>query len=203
MRRSSASIIYIILLAILAGVYYFLNNRPETVDSETPISTSPAVEYLFNFEDGLPSRIHIESKDGEFVEVARDAENAWAFLLPVEAPADQGSVEAIAGQVTTIRVFDHIPNLDPDAVGLDSPDYTITIQFSNHVERIIDIGVLTPTENGYYISRGDGEILIVNNSALDALIGLLTNPPYLAEEVPLLSTLEVEPSPQEPPTPQP
>lgn len=201
--RRSASIVYIILLIILAGVYYFLNNRPETVDSQTPISTSVAVEYLFNIEDGLPTRIHIESKDGENVEVARNAENAWTFLLPIEASADQGSVEAVAGQVTTLRVIDHIPNLDDSTVGLDGPEFTITIQFANNVERIIKVGVLTPTESGYYVSRGDGEILIVNNSALDALIGLLTNPPYLATETSPLSTLEVDSSLQEIATPQP
>ena len=200
MRRSS-SIIYIILLAILAGLYYFLNNRPETVDNETP--TSAVVEYLFNSEDGLPTRIHIEAQDGETVEVARDAENAWVFLQPVEAPADQGSVEAAAGQVTTLRVIDRVPNIDPGTVGLDNPYYTITIQFTNNMERIINVGVLTPTETGYYVSRGDGEILIVNNSALDALIGLLTDPPYLATETPDPSSLEVDSSLQATATPQP
>lgn len=202
MRRSS-SIIYIILLAILAGIYYFLNNRPESVDSETPISTPAAAEYLFDSEDGLPTRIRIESRDGETVEVARDAENAWAILQPVEASADQGLVEAAAGQVTTIRVIDHLPDLDPETVGLDSPDYTITIQFTSNVERIISVGVLTPTESGYYVSRGDGEILIVNNSALDALIGLLTDPPYLATETPLPTTLEADSTLQETATPLP
>ena len=201
--RRSASIIYIILLAILAGLYYFLNNRPETADSEISTSTSVAVEYLFNSEDGLPTRIHIESKDGETVEVARDEENAWALLQPIEASADQGSVEAAAGQVSTLRVLDHVPNLDGGTVGLDSPDFTITIQFTDNVERIIKVGVLTPTENGYYVSRGDGEILIVNKSALDALIGLLTDLPYLATETPPLPTLEVDSSLQETATPQP
>ena len=201
--RRSASVIYIILLAVLAGLYYFLNNRPETVDSETPTSTSVAIEYLFNSEDGLPTRIQIESQDGETVEVARDAENVWAFLQPVETSADQGSVEAAAGQVTTIRVIDHLPDLDPGTVGLDSPNFTLTIQFPSNVERIIKVGVLTPTGNGYYVSRGDGETLIVNNSALDALIGLLTDPPYLATETPPPPTLEVDTSPQETVTPQP
>jgi len=202
--RRSASIIYIVLLAILAGLYYYLNNRPpEAADSGTPSSTTVAVEYLFNFEDGFPIRIHIESKDGETVEVARDAENAWAFVLPIEAPADQGSVEAAAGQVSTIRVLDHVPNLEAGAVGLDNPDFTITIHFTSDVERKIEIGVLTPTQSGYYVSRGDGEILIVNKSALDALIGLLTDPPYLATETPPLPTLEVDSSLQETATPQP
>ncbi|HKI54032.1 MAG TPA: hypothetical protein VJ987_07885, partial [Anaerolineales bacterium] len=137
--RRSASIIYIILLAILAGLYYFLNNRPETADSEISTSTSVAVEYLFNSEDGLPTRIHIESRAGDVVEVARDAENAWALTMPVEAPADQGTVEAAAGQVSTIRVLDRVPNLPKDAVGLDDPEFMITIQFTSDVERIVKV----------------------------------------------------------------
>ncbi|HSG44114.1 MAG TPA: DUF4340 domain-containing protein [Anaerolineales bacterium] len=185
--RRSASVIYIVLLAILAGLYYYLNNRSEPVEAEVSIPTSAPSEYLFSFEDGLPIRIKIASMDGDIVEVARDAENAWMLAQPLEAPADQGSLEAVASQVTTIRIIDHVPGLAADVVGLDNPEFTITLQFSNDVERIIEIGVLTPTENGYYVSRGDGEILIVNNSALDALIGLLTNPPYLATETPPLT----------------
>lgn len=192
--RRSASIIYIILLAILAGLYFYLNNRSESIDTELSIPTSTPTEYLFSFEDGLPTRIHIESENGEAVEVARDAENAWVLLQPTEASADQGVVEAAASQITTLRIIDRVPGLAADAVGLDSPQFTITIQFTNDVERIIDIGVLTPTESGYYVSRGDGEILIVNNSALDALIELLTNPPYLATETPFLSTPEADTS---------
>jgi hypothetical protein len=192
--RRSASVIYIILLAILAGLYYYLNNRPLSAESETPESPTMPVEYLFGVEDGLPTRIHIGSKEGEIVEVARNAENAWAIILPIEASADQGSVEAAANQVSTIRVLDRIPNLEAEAVGLDTPEYKLTIQFTSDVERIIDIGVLTPTESGYYVSRGDGEILIVSNSPLDALIGLLTNPPYLAAETPFSPTSEADTS---------
>jgi hypothetical protein len=186
MRRSA--VIYIVILAILAGFYYYLNNRPQAAETanETPESTPAAIEYLFNAEDGLPIRVHIESKGGDVVEVARDAENAWALTLPIEAPADQGTVEAAVGQVSTIRILDRVPNLAKDAVGLDDPEFMITIQFTSDVERIVNVGVLTPTESGYYTNQqGDEEILIIGNSALDALIGLLTNPPYLvATETP-------------------
>ena len=192
--RRSASIIYIILLAILAGVYYYINNRPEPIDTEISIPTSAPTEYLFSFEDGLPIGIRIESRGGDIVEVARDAENAWVLLQPTEASADQGSVEAVASQATSLRIIDRVPDLAADVVGLTSPQFTLTFQFTDSVERIIDIGVLTPTESGYYVSRGDGEILIVNNNAVDAFIGLLTNPPYLATETPLLPTPEADTS---------
>ena len=193
MRRST--VIYILLLAALAGAYYYINNRPKEADDEAPLPTSTPIEYLFGVEDGLPTRIHIESKDGEVVEVQRDAENAWVVTMPTEASADQGTVEAAVSQVTTIRVLDHVPGLSAESVGLDSPEFTLTIQFTNQVERIVEIGVLTPTERGYYIGRGDGDILIVGNTPVDALLGILTNPPYITTEVPLLSTPEADSSP--------
>jgi len=194
MRRSAA--IYIFLLLILTGVYYYINNRTSMVDQATSSSTPVPVEYLFSSDDGLPINIRIESKEGSVLELARDADNVWVLNQPLEASADQASVEAATGQITTIRVLDHIPNLAKDSVGLADPEYTLTIQFTGDVERIVEVGVLTPTGNGYYASRNDADILIVNNSGLDALIGLLNDPPYQATETP-------SPSPLEGATPQP
>lgn len=199
MRRST--VIYFLLLVILAGLYYFLNNRVPETDLEEPAFTQEAIEYLFDSTDGFPTSIHIESKTGEIVEMARNAANAWVLTKPTEASADQGTVEAAAGQLTTVRVLDHIAGLSKDAVGLADPEYTLSMQFSGGVERIIDIGVLTPTESGYYVSQGEGDILIVSNAGLDVLIGFLTNPPYLATEAPSLSPSEVDPAPTA--TPQP
>ena len=122
---------------------------------------------------------------GEVVELARDtdAENAWVVRQPIEAAADQGSAEAAASQVSTISMSSSVPNVEPKDVGLDNPQYTIVVEFSTGVERIAEVGVLTPTENGYYALK-DGEIVIVNRSGIDALIGLLTNPPYAATLTP-------------------
>ena len=193
MRRSAG--IYIFLLAILVGAYYFINNRPPKVDDEISLSTPIPVEYLFSIEDGLPTRILIESKAGDTVEITRNEENAWVVTLPIETAADQGMVEAAASQITTTRILDHIPNLEKALVGLDDPEFILTIRFSGDVERIIDIGVLTPTGSGYYANRGDDEIVIISNTGLDALIGFLSNPPYLATETPLLPTPETDSAP--------
>jgi len=193
MRRATG--IYILLLVILTGLYYYLNNRPQQIDDETPAPTSAPSEFLFSFDDGLPTRIHIESKTGEVVELARNTINAWALILPIEASADQGSVEAATSQIPTIRVLDRIPDLSKDVIGLDDPEFTFTIQFTGDVERIIKIGVLTPTGNGYYASREDGEVLIVSNTVLDSLIGFINEPPYLEADAPLFPTLEADTAP--------
>jgi hypothetical protein len=77
-----------------------------------------------------------------------------------------------------MRIVDTVPDVDPEIVGLQDPEYVLTIKFTSGVERSVDIGVITPSESGYYVRDGDG-VVIVSRSAIDALLGLLTNPPYL------------------------
>lgn len=183
MRRSTTVILLLFILA--AGAYYYLNNRPEPVDTtptETPIPTTEVV-YLFEAEAGVPTLIRLEAATGEVVELARDAENAWALTLPIAAAAEQGSAEAASSQLTTIQVSDRLPDMDPATIGLESPAYTLTVAFKNGLELTVDIGVLTPTESGYYV-RSAEEIVIVNRSGIDALLGLLTNPPYVETPTP-------------------
>lgn len=182
MRRST--IVYLLLFAAVLGAAYYFNNRQATAEDETATETVAPVEYLFTSADGLPTRIRIESKAGEVVEVARNAENAWALILPEEAAADQGVVEAAAGQVSTLQILERVPGLAPEAAGLADPEYTMMFQFTGGVERNIQIGVLTPTERGYYARAEDGEVLIVSVSAVDSLLRLLTDPPYAPTAVP-------------------
>jgi hypothetical protein len=182
MRRST--IVFLLLLVAMAGLYYYLNNRETPADIALTLEPEAQISYLFTAEDGLPTSIRIEAKTGGEVEVRRGADNAWTLILPIEAPADQAAVEAAATQATTLRILDTVPEVDPEIVGLDDPEYILTIEFTNDVERKAEIGVITPTESGYYVRNEAGETVIVSKSSVDALLGLLTNPPYLETPVP-------------------
>lgn len=182
MRQST--IIYLVLFLVLVGAYYYLNNREQPADIALTLEPASEVSYLFTAEEGLPTSIRIESQAGDIVEVARNAENAWALILPSEATADQASAEAAASQVTTIQILDRLPDIDPEIVGLTDPEYMLVIKFTSGVERNVKIGVITPTESGYYVQNTDGETVIVSKSSVDALLGLLNNPPYLETPTP-------------------
>lgn len=188
MRRST--LVFLLLLLVMAGAYYYLNNRQQPADiTVTPQPEFPT-SFLFTAEDGLPTSIRIEAKTGEKVEVARDAEEAWTLILPVQAKAYQAAAEAAASQITTMRILDTVPDVDPEIVGLTDPDYVLTIRFTSDVERKAEIGVITPTESGYYVRNHEGEIVIVSKSSVDSLLGLLTNPPYLETPTPSADTTE-------------
>jgi len=182
MRRSTT--ILILLFILMAGAYYFLNNREKPADIAVTVAPDSGTSYLFTPEDGLPTYIHIESKEQNVVEVTQNTDKAWAFVKPIESAADQGSVEAAASQVSTLRVLEHLPDIAPKDVGLDTPEYKMTMKFTSGVERNIEVGVVTPTESGYYVRVDGGEIVIVSKSALDSLLELLNNPPYLPTETP-------------------
>jgi hypothetical protein len=175
------TVVYIIVLLALAGAYYYLKNRPQAAAemTTTPAATEQ-VQYLFTADEGVPTSIHLESKAGEIVELARGSDNAWALTLPIEAKAEQGSSEAAATQVTTMRVLDKLPALDPKIAGLTSPEYVLTVKMNGGVERTVNIGVVTPSESGYYVQdAAGGDVMIVSKSAIDAILMLLTAPPYL------------------------
>ena len=118
---------------------------------------------------------------------------------PIEAKADQGAAEAAASQITTMSILDAVPDIDPKIVGLETPEYVLTVKFTSGVERTVDIGVITPTESGYYVRNENAEIVIISKSSIDALLGLLNNPPFL--ETPTPSPIPPTETPI-PPTPE-
>ncbi len=197
MRRNT-TLVYLLLLAVVLGAYYFINNRAEPAEIALTLEPQEVATYLFNAEDGVPSRIHIESKAGESVEVARGEDGAWALIQPLEAFADQAAAEAAASQVTTLRVESTVADIPLDAIGLEEPEYTLTVTFKDGLERTAEIGVITPTESGYYVLSPAGGVVIISKFSLDTLLGLLGNPPYL--ETPTPSPVPTETPTALPPT---
>jgi hypothetical protein len=188
-----STVVYIVLLLVLVGAYIYLNNREQPAEVELTLEPGAEVSpetYLFTGEEGTPTSIRIASKDGETVEVARGEDGAWALNEPNEAKADQASAEAAASQVTTMRIVDTVPDVDPEIVGLQDPEYVLTIKFTGGGERTVDVGVITPTESGYYVRDPADQIVIVSRSSMDALLGLLTSPPYLETPTPAPVTPE-------------
>ncbi|MCC6300036.1 MAG: DUF4340 domain-containing protein [Anaerolineales bacterium] len=183
MRRSTW--VYIIILLAVTGLYDYLQREKQAETEENLILTEAPAEsdYLFNAEDGVPTGIRIESKSGEIVEVAKNAEGAWGLIQPLEASADPSAAEAAASQIAALRIEDTIPALDLEIVGLKDPAYTLTVAFGD-VKRKAEIGVLTPTENKYYALSPTGEVVTIDKFSIDGLLKLLTNPPYLETPTP-------------------
>lgn len=172
--------ITLLLLAVLIGVTYYLNNREEVVDAEaTPVS-----EAAFVFEeDSLVSSIEVKPAGGETVKVERDEAGVWALTLPFEIEADQSLAEAAASQIASLQIVSEV-DADPKILGLASPAYVITIEFEDGKKSVLEIGDITPTNSGYYVRLDGKRILIISLSGIDPLINLALFPPYLNTPTP-------------------
>lgn len=181
-RRST--IILILILLALVGFAIYLNRNEAKQGAAGTTSTPETVTYLFSAGDGLPTDIRVENKAGEIVEIARGADGTWGLTQPIEAKADQGLAEAAASQISTMRQINAIPGIEPDIVGLKIPEYMLTVKFTSGTQRKVEIGVVTPTNSGYYVRSEDGLVVIITKDSVDAILNLLTDPPYAGTPTP-------------------
>jgi hypothetical protein len=193
-RRST--VVYVVLLLVAVGAYFYLNKREKPASVALTAEPTIQISHLFAADLGTPTDIRIEAKAGNTAEVAQGADKAWMVTQPIEAKADQGAAEAAATQITTMHVLDTVPDVDPKVVGLETPEYVLTVKFTQGAEQKIDIGVVTPSESGYYVRDPDGKVVIVTKDSVDALLELLNNPPYQETLTPSpTSTETLTPSP--------
>jgi len=181
MKRSTW--IAVVIFLALVGTLFYLNQR-EPIEEPAEITPPAPVEFLFTEEDGLITSIEVKSDAGEQVLIARNETGEWVLEQPIETEANQGSAEAAATQLTSLRIESR-PKVAPDAAGLVQPSYTLIVKFNDEIRKTVRIGDLAPTGIGYYINvNGGDEILIVGKIGLDSLLTLVTSPPYLNTPTP-------------------
>lgn len=182
MKRST----WIVLVTFLAlvGLTLYLNQKEPAVE-EVEVTPTAMVEYLFTETDGLPTSIDIQKDNGEQVAIARNDTGEWVLKQPIETKADQGSAEAAASQLTSLRIVSR-PEVAPADVGLIQPTYIMTVELTGGVLKTVRIGNLTPTESGYYTNVNNStEVLIVSKTGLDSLLTLVESPPYISTPTPV------------------
>jgi len=182
MKRSTW-IVLVIFLA-LAGLMLYLNQK-EPAAEETEVTPTALTEYLFTATEGLPTSIDIQNDIGAKVAIARNEDGEWVLKQPIEAEADQGSAEAAASQLTSLRIVSR-PEVAPADAGLVQPSYIMTVELTGGTVKTVKIGDLTPTGSGYYTSVDDSTgVLIVSNTGLDSLLTLVDAPPYVNTPIPI------------------
>ena len=176
MKRSTVFVLVIFLA--LVGLMVYLNQK-EPAEEETVTETAEPVNFLFSENEGLPTSIDIQSKDGDQVVIARNEAGIWVLEKPTEAEADQGSAQAAASQLTSLRILSTV-EVAPADVGLVQPTYILSVKSSGNTQKSVRIGNPTPTGSGYYtLVDESSEVLILSKDGIDALLTLLITPPYL------------------------
>lgn len=186
--------ILLIVLALVSAAYFYLQERP--LKATTPTPTAIKSSFLVTKDSGALTKIHILDAQGNSLQMGRDASGNWTIMVgqsptitqPELAAANQSQAEAAETQFFALSVLTTL-EISPalDVIGLNPPAYTITLGFFGDTQKVLEVGSLTPTGSGYYVSL-EGKIYVISQSSINAVLGLLRNPPYA--ETPTISATE-------------
>jgi hypothetical protein len=171
------------ILLVVAGIWYLLHSGRLSLPASfrpTATPTTASRTSLFSSDQGTINGIKVEGGQKPAVEIQRGAGGSWSLLQPTIAAADPALAESAATQAGDLTILSTLgPNTHLDLLGLDKPDYTLTLETSNG-DKVFLVGKPTVTGSGYYVKTQDGSLVVVTKYGLDALLGLLTSPPYAA-----------------------
>lgn len=176
--------ISVLMLAALVALAFYLNRGKENAAAE---DLTPTLEktFVFSAAEGTVSSIEIKTAGGETVKIARSDKNAWKVILPIEAEANQGLAESAVSQLTALSVSSQIESGSSlEIFGLEDPDYVVAIEFKEGGTRTLEIGDNTPTRKGYYVRLDKEKMMVVGANGIEALLQLLSSPPYLNTPTP-------------------
>lgn len=183
------TLIAVIMFAAIVGAAYYLNANPiKTGDEADATPAAEDVKFVFD-STSLVKSIEVKPADGKSVRLERNEEKLWELTSPDKAEADQGLAEAAASQVSALLIDLEFSD-DPAKFGLAEPAYVITVEFEDGKTGKLEVGDITPTTSGYYVRLDGDKMFIVSTSGIEALINLVSTPPYLATATP-----EVTPTP--------
>ena len=176
--------ILLVILALVIVAYFVIKSRSQATSSEaTP--TALGNSFLVTQTDGTLQILRISDKQNHLFQMQRDTSGAWAVTLPTFGVADLALAGAAETQIGALRIVTTLDNsLNLAGAGLDSPAYTIELTFSSGLKHVIQVGSLTPTSSGYYVRFDAESLYVVSQSGIDALLNLLTAPPFPATSTP-------------------
>jgi hypothetical protein len=177
----------LVILAIVVVAYYFVKNTSSK--SSEPKPTVKGIDLLLTQSDGVLQSLRIYDQQGHIFQLQRDLSKIWVITAPTTGVADQGlagSAEAQVGALRIVTILDAPPDLKE--IGLAIPAKIMEFGFVNGTSHKIEIGSMTPTGSGYYVRYDAGTVYVISQSGIDALLNLLTAPPYPATETPSPTT---------------
>lgn len=167
------------ILVILLAVFWAVQRTGNGPDEEIDLTPQPTAISLFESGAGQAAKVTLTGEGGRVVyEYAPDG--AWSLIEPNEQLVDPASASLAVDQFFSVRVLNELDSPPPlEAIGLQPPLFTITIEMRDGSQQKMHIGAVAPTGGSYYLQNQDGQILVVSKYALDVFLDLLRDPQYM------------------------
>jgi hypothetical protein len=177
-------------------MYFIIKANPSKPTVSTP--TAAGDTFLVTQSDGVLQSLQVYDGKNHNFQMQRDLSKTWVITAPTSGVADQALAGAAETQVGALRIVTTLdPSPEAGSVGLDHPAYILELGFVNGASHKIEVGNLTPTSSGYYVRYDSAKISVISQSGIDALLKLLSTPPFPVTVTPPLTTeLTETPSPE-------
>jgi hypothetical protein len=183
-----------LVVFIIVGGFVFIFQRYQANQATNTATQTPTVtlQKLYAITIAEVDRINIADNTGENITTYRDAQTInWVIDgIPI-GKLDSTKIESNNTQLLGLSVKESLTEDPPlDAVGLDTPAYTITMTTMEGSKVITYVGSVTPTGSGYYIKVDSGPVVIVDKAVIDAAVGMVKNPPLLPTPTPAVTATQ-------------
>lgn len=160
-------IILAVIVALLAGAYYFIskNKKPDDVTLG-----DPNIIRVLDYTTDKIEKVTVENSDGTFVIVKKDTN--WELSSPANFKADASKLSSIAINASSVIADKVVEEDAKDLVqyGLDKP-VQVTLKITDGTEKTLQIGSETPTKGGYYVKLKDSsKVFVIGSYTAKALL---------------------------------
>ena len=161
--KVSHTIIAVVILAVLGGVFYYLEQQPEPLSPE-----EAAKQKVFTFDAGQVEEFTIESPDepaftvrrastaraagAEQAEAAAPPATGWQVVAPAEIAADNSEVDTFVGEIPNLEStpVEGSASLEPSEYGLDMPQKTLRFKLRDGQTVTLSLGDQNITSTAKY-----------------------------------------------------
>jgi hypothetical protein len=187
-RRSTWIVLLIFAVLVGFAIFFQRYQANQTVDTATATATMPPT-YLYNLGGAQVDGIKIADHTGKNIDLYRDPlTSQWGITDIPSDQVDATKIDTISTELQSMQIQQTLTQTVPLAsIGLDIPAYTITLSTSAGTQFVTYVGIQTAIGSGYYIQDANGQVAIVDNTALDSILKLIDNPPLLPTATPELT----------------
>jgi hypothetical protein len=185
-----------VLLAILAGLFWWLNKREASATKPLVTPVTPATTKIVDLPQDQIQSLTIEKLGSEPIELTR-AGGKWSITGPKALPADQDAVSSLVSTFTSLNADKVLEDkaTSVDQYGLTKPSLSVTATKKDGKTIKLLVGDETPTNSGSYAElAGDPRVFLVasyNKTSLDKSENDLRDKRLLAFDSEKLSRVEL------------
>jgi hypothetical protein len=194
MNRTTTIVLVVVLAALALYTVLVQNPRDRAAAEATPtVDAIPRVVWETTADQITSLRV-TEPGAGRTVAVAKDAQGMWTVSEPEAGPADANRLLSLTTNAVALSVTSVVTaTTDLAPYGVQNPTYTLEVGLADGRTLKAAVGNKAPVGDAYYVLReGDTNVMVVSGFGVDALLELLTTPPYAPTATPAFN-LELTP----------